>query len=48
MSSLRQFLYTLARVVGDVNAVEKKRVQKRIHNRIVGRVVGKMLRNLMR
>lgn len=37
----RSFLYTLAKLLGDVNAVRRGRVGRRIGRRVAGRVVGK-------
>ena len=39
----RSFLYTLAKLLGDVNAVKKGRVGRRIGRRVAGRVVGKQV-----
>ncbi|BDG59644.1 hypothetical protein [Caldinitratiruptor microaerophilus] len=41
--SLRGFLYALARLLGDVNAVRRGTVGKRIVRRAVGRAVGRSL-----
>jgi hypothetical protein len=46
--SARSWLYWLARLLGDVNAVEKgptaiaKRVKRRIIGRIAGRIIGRL------
>jgi hypothetical protein len=48
MSSLRNFLYRLARFLGDVTAVRKGRIGQRIHNRMVGKGIGKLTRKLWR
>ena len=45
---MRSFLYLLARLLGDVNAVKKGRVGKRIGRRIAGRITGKGLRKLFK
>jgi hypothetical protein len=37
MTSLRSFLYTLARILGDVNAIRRGTIHKRIANRVIGR-----------
>lgn len=43
----RGFLYSLARFLGDVNAIEKGRIGKRIVRRVIGRLIGrKIMRKL--
>jgi hypothetical protein len=44
--TFRSFLYTLARFLGDVNAVRRGRVGQRIKNRIAGRITARLLRRL--
>lgn len=46
--SFRSFLYFLARLLGDVNAVRRGRVGKRIARRAAGRLTGRLLRRLFR
>ena len=48
LSKLRGLLYRLARLLGDVNAVEKGRVEKRVERRIAGRWTGRVLGRLFR
>lgn len=48
MNKFRSFLYTLAKILGDVNAVNKGTVGKRIGRRIVGRAAGKGIGRLFR
>jgi hypothetical protein len=36
---VRSFLYALARLLGDYNAVRRGRLGKRVANRIIGRTV---------
>lgn len=36
---MRGFLYALARVLGDVRAIERGRVGKRVVNKIIGRTI---------
>jgi len=48
MNGFRSFLYTLAKILGDVNAVRKGRVGRRIGRRITGRATGRMMRNLFK
>jgi len=45
---MRSFLYWLARLLGDVNAVKKRRVGKRIGRRIAGRYTNRLLNKLFR
>jgi hypothetical protein len=40
MNGFRSFLYTLARVLGDVNAIQKNRVGRRIGRRLAGKAAG--------
>ena len=44
----RGFLYTLAKFLGDINAVKRGRVGRRIGRRVAGRVTGKGLGRLFR
>jgi hypothetical protein len=46
--STRGFLYWLARLLGDVEAVKKGRVGRRIGRRLTGRVTGRWLGRLFR
>lgn len=48
MNKFRSFLYTLAKILGDVNAVRKGRVGKRIGRRVVGRAAGKGIGRLFK
>jgi len=43
MATTRGLLYTLARLMGDVNAVQKGRVGKRVGRRVVGKATGRWL-----
>lgn len=45
---MRSFLYWLARLLGDVNAVKKGRVGRRVARRAAGRATGKGLGKLFR
>ena len=45
---LRSALYTMARLMGDVNAVKKGRVGKRIARRAAGKGTGKALGKLFK
>jgi hypothetical protein len=44
----RGFLYSLARLLGDVNAVQKGKVGKRIVRRAAGKVTGRSLGKLFK
>lgn len=44
----RGWLYKIARIMGDVNAVEKGRVGRRVGRRIAGRATGRMLGRLFK
>jgi len=48
MNKFRGFLYTLAKILGDVNAVNKGKVGKRIGRRVVGRAAGKGIGKLFK
>ena len=45
---LRGFLYLLAKLMGDVNAIQKGKVGRRIARRIAGKVTGRALGRLFR
>ncbi len=45
---MRSFLYKLARILGDINAVKKGRVGKRVARRAAGRAAGKGMRKLFK
>lgn len=45
---MRNLLYKLARILGDVDAVKKGRVGKRVGRRVAGRATGKGLGKLFR
>ncbi|MFW6056862.1 MAG: hypothetical protein ACOC9B_06100 [Chloroflexota bacterium] len=46
--NMRSFLYTIARLMGDVNAVKKGRVGKRVARRTAGRATGRALGKLFK
>lgn len=48
INKTRGFLYSLARILGDVNAVKKGKVGKRIGRRVAGKATGKMMRKLFK
>lgn len=45
---MRSFLYLLARIMGDFNAIKRGTIGKRICRRLVGRMVGKGLGRLFK
>lgn len=46
INKVRTVLYTLARLLGDANAVKKGKIGQRILRRIAGRAAGKILNKL--
>ena len=48
MNGFRSFLYWLARLLGDVNAVRRGRVGRRIGRRIAGKWTGRGLGRLFK
>jgi hypothetical protein len=48
INKVRGLLYRLARLLGDVNAVEKGKVPQRVERRIVEKAFGRILRKLFR
>jgi hypothetical protein len=42
MNSITSTFYLLARLLGDLNAIEKNRVPRRIGRRIAGKVTGRL------
>lgn len=48
MGKSRGFLYKLARILGDVEAVKKGRIGKRVGRRATGKASGKIMRKLFR
>jgi len=45
---MRSFLYALARLLGDVNAVKRGTIGRRVVRRTVGRGLGRLLGRLFR
>jgi hypothetical protein len=48
INKVRSGLYTSAKVLGDVNAVQKNKVPQRIGRRIAGKITGRFLGSLFR
>ncbi len=46
INKTRSALYGLARLLGDVNAVQKRKVGRRIARRLVGKAIGRGLGRL--
>lgn len=46
--TIRSFLYALARLMGDINAIQKGTIGKRVQRRIAGKITGRMLGKLFR
>ena len=45
---MRSFLYWLAKMLGDFNAVKKNRIGKRLGRRMFGKLTGRAMRNLFK
>jgi hypothetical protein len=45
---LRSSLYKVAKIMGDVNAIQKGKVGKRVARRAAGKATGRTLRKLMK
>jgi len=45
---LRSSLYKVAKIMGDVNAVQKGKVGKRVARRAAGKATGRTLRKLIK
>lgn len=48
INKFRSFLYTLAKLLGDINAVQKGKIGQRIVRRGAGRITGSLLGKLFR
>jgi len=46
INSIRNILYSIARLLGDVNAIQKGKIGQRIVRRTTGRMTGKMLQKI--
>jgi len=45
---MRAFLYWLAKLLGDLNALGKGRVGRRVGRRVAGKLTGKLFRNIFK
>ena len=48
INKVRNVLYTSAKVLGDVNAVEKDEIPRRLARRIAGKYSARLLNNIFR
>jgi hypothetical protein len=48
MAGIRALLYTLAKLMGDYNAVKKGKVGRRMVRRIAGKATGRAMRKLFK
>lgn len=48
INKVRSALYTLAKLLGDVNAVVKRKVGRRVVRRVVGKATGRIFRKFLR
>lgn len=48
ISKIRSFLYGLAKILGDVNAIRRGKIKERIARRIVGKATGRGMGKLFR
>ncbi len=46
INKIRNFLYTIARILGDINAVKKGKIGQRIARRGAGKITGRLLNKL--
>ncbi len=44
--NVRGWLYRIARLMGDVNAVKKRKVARRVGRRAAGKVTGRLFRRI--
>lgn len=44
IGKLRTILYTVAKYLGDINAVKRGRVKERVQNRIIGKFTGRLFK----
>lgn len=48
LNFVRSLLYTTAKLLGDINAVRRRRVKKRIARRLAGKITGRILGRIFR
>lgn len=47
INKIRNLLYTSAKILGDINAINKNKLGKRILTRGMGRLTGRFLRSII-
>ncbi|MFP5111822.1 hypothetical protein ACSU64_05520 [Bacillaceae bacterium C204] len=48
IGKIRSILYSIAKILGDTNAVKRGKVGKRIERRVVGKITGRLLGKLFK
>jgi len=48
INTVRSVLYALAKLLGDVNAIQKGKIAPRIGRRLAGKITGRLLGRLFR
>ena len=48
INTVRSVLYALAKLLGDVNAIQKGKIATRIGRRLAGKITGRLLGRLFR
>lgn len=48
INKIRSFLYFIARILGDINAVQKGKMGQRIGRRVSGKILGRLLRKIFK
>ena len=48
INKVRSVLYALAKLLGDVNAIQKDKIATRIGRRLAGKITGRLLGRLFR
>jgi hypothetical protein len=43
INKIRSILYFIARLLGDINAVQKGKIEQRIGRRILGKIFGRLI-----
>lgn len=46
INGIRNILYTVAKILGDINAVQKGKIGQRILRRLAGKLAGRMMNKL--